>query len=158
MSDEIRVNGNLHSWGSIVARVNDERFYGFTAINYGDSRERVKGHGMGRHQAPRGRSRGKYDTEEVTLTGFKGSMAQLRQALADAEGTTTFGDIEFQIVVQYIEDDDTPITDELDRCVYTGTTASNEEGPDPLKEEIKIDCMLIRWNGLTLFDNSETNL
>ena len=48
--------------------------------------------------------------------------------------------------------------DELDRCVYVGTTSGNEEGPDPSKEEVKIDCMLVRWNGLTLFDNTETSL
>ncbi len=158
MSDEIRVNGNLHSWGSIILRINDDRYYGFTSINYSDSRERVKGHGMGRHHAPRGRSRGKYTTEPVTLSGFKGSVQQVRQALADAGDGESYGDVEFQIVVQYVEDDDTPITDELDRCVWVKNTANNEEGPDPLKDEIEIDCMLIRRNGLVLFDNSETSL
>lgn len=158
MSDEIRVNGNLHSWGSIILRINDDRYYGFTSINYSDSRERVKGHGMGRHHAPRGRSRGKYTTEPVTLSGFKGSVQQVRQALADAGDGEAYGDVEFQIVVQYVEDDDTPITDELDRCVWVKNTASNEEGPDPLKDEVEIDCMLIRRNGLVLFDNSETSL
>lgn len=158
MSDEIRVNGNLHSWGSIIVRINDERFYGFTAISYSDSRERVKGWGMGRHHAPRGRSRGKYQTEPVSLTGFKGSMQQVRKALADAGDGESYGDVEFQIVVQFVEDDDTEITDELDRCVWTKNTSSNEEGPDPLTDEAEIDCMLIRRNGLTLFDNSETKL
>lgn len=158
MSDEIRVNGNLHSWGSIRAKLNDEVFFGFTAINYADARERVKGHGMGRHHAPRGRSRGKYTTEPVALTGFKGSIQQLRQAIADAGDGESYGDVEFQVVVQFVEADDTEITDELDRCVWTKNTSNNEEGPDPLTEEIELDCMLIRRNGLVLFDNSETQL
>ena len=158
MSDEIRVNGNLHSWGSIVVKLNDDRFYGFSAINYSDSRERVKAYGMGRHHAPLGRSRGKYATEPVQITGRKGAVQQLRKALADAGDGENYGDVEFQVVVQYIESDDTPITDELDRCVWVKNTSSHEEGPDPLTEDFELDCMLIRRNGLTLFDNSEANI
>jgi len=65
MADEIRVNGNQHSWGSIFLKFDGDRYFGFTAINFSDSRERVKAHGMGRHQGARGRSRGKYDTEHA---------------------------------------------------------------------------------------------
>lgn len=155
MADEIRVNGNQHSWGSIEVKVDGDRYFGFTAISYADSRERVKAYGMGRAQAPRGRSRGKYATEPVGLTGWKGSIQQLRQALADAGDGESYGDTIFQIVVQYVEDDDTPITVELEDCVWVKNTSSEEEGPDPLKEEIEIDCMRIRRNGLVLFDNSE---
>lgn len=155
MADEIRVNGNQHSWGSITVKVEGDRFFGFTAISYADSRERVKAYGMGRAQAPRGRSRGKYATEPVGLTGWKGSVQQLRKSLADAGDGESYGDTVFQIVVQYVEADDTPITVELEDCVFTKNTSSDEEGPDPLKEEIEIDCMRIRRNGLVLFDNSE---
>lgn len=155
MADEIRVNGNQHSWGSITVKVDGDRFYGFTSIGYADSRERVKAYGMGRAHAPRGRSRGKYQTEPVTLTGWKGSVQQLRQALADAGDGESYGDTIFQIVVQYVEADDTPITVELEDCVFVKNTTSEEEGPDPLKEDIEIDCMRIRRNGLVLFDNSE---
>jgi len=155
MADEIRVNGNQHSWGSITVKVEGERLFGFTAISYSDSRERVKAYGMGRAQAPRGRSRGKYATEPVSLTGWKGSVQNLRKQLADAGDGESYGDTVFQIVVQYVESDDTPITVELEDCVFTKNTTSDEEGPDPLKEEIEVDCMRIRRNGLVLFDNSE---
>ncbi|MCH8084608.1 MAG: hypothetical protein IH885_10275 [Myxococcales bacterium] len=155
MSDEIRINGNAHSWGSITVKFDGDRFFGFTSIGYADARERVKAYGMGRAQAPRGRSRGKYTTEPVTLTGWKGSVQQLRQALADAGDGESYGDTLFQIVVQYVEADDTPVTVELEDCVWTKNTSSDEEGPDPLSEDIEIDCMRIRRNGLVLFDNSE---
>ena len=115
MADEIRVNGNQHSWGSIIAKVEGERLFGYTAIGYGDSRERVKAYGMGRAQAPRGRSRGRYATETVTLTGWKSSIQALRQTLADAGDGESYGDTVFQLAVQYIEGDDTPITVEIDR-------------------------------------------
>lgn len=156
MSDQIRVNGNQHSWGSIVVKLADERVYGFTSIKYSDSRERVKAYGMGRHHAPRGRSRGKYEVDAVSLTGWKGSVQSLRERLASlAPDGRSYGDVVFQIVVQYIESDDTPITVELEDCVWVKNTTSNEEGPDPLSEEIEIDCMRIRRNGMVLFDESE---
>ncbi len=156
MADDIRVNGNQHSWGSIIVKIDGDRYYGFTSIGYSDSRERVKAYGMGRHQAPRGRSRGKYSVDPVTLKGWKGSVQALRDALAarSSDGRS-YGDVEFEIVVQYIEADDTPITVELERCVWTKNTTSEEEGPDPLSDEIEIDCMLIRRNGLVLFDESQ---
>ena len=155
MADELRVNGNLYSWGSIEVKVDGERYFGFTSIGYSDSRERVKGYGMGRAQAPRGRTRGKYSVEPVTLTGTKGSMQTLRKALADAGDGESYGDTVFQIVVEYFESEENPITVELEDCVWTKNTTSEEEGPDPLTEDIEIDCMRIRRNGLLLFDNSE---
>jgi len=158
MSDDLTINGNQYSWGSIIVRVNDDRYHGFTGVSYSDSRERVKAYGMGRHHAPRGRSKGKYATEPVSLTGWKDSIQALRKALADAGDGESYGDTEFQILVQYIEGDLDPITVELNRCVFTKNTSSDEEGPDPLKDEIECDCFFIRRNGLTLFDNSQAAL
>jgi hypothetical protein len=156
MADEIRVNGNQHSWGSIVCKVGGERFHGFTAIKFADSRERVKAYGMGRHHAPRGRSRGKYAVEPVALTGWKSSLQALREALAaQAADKASYGNVVFQIVVQYVEPGEKPITVELEDCVWSKNTSADEEGPDPLKEEIEIDCMRIRRNGLVLFDETE---
>ena len=155
MSDEVRINGNQHSWGSIKVKINGDLFYGFTAIGYADTRERVKAYGMGRSHAPRGRSRGKYTVEPVTLTGWKSSMQALRKALADAGDGTSYGDTICQIVVQYVEADDTPVTVELEDCVLTKNTTSEEESADPLKEDVEFDCMRIRRNGLTLFATSE---
>jgi hypothetical protein len=153
MSDQIRVNGNQHSWGSIIVKIANERYTGFTAVKFADSRERVKAYGMGRHHAPRGRSRGKYQVEPVGLTGWKSSVQALREALAQqASDGNSYGDVVFQVVVQYVEDDDTSITVELEDCVWTKNTTSDEEGPDPLSEEIEIDCMRIRRNGKVLFD------
>jgi hypothetical protein len=156
MSDDLRINNNQHSWGSIILKIDDERFTGFTSISFADKRERVKAYGMGRHQAPRGRSRGKYTVEPVKLGGWKSSVAALRTSLAlrSADGRS-YGDVQFQIVVQYIEVGEIPLTVEIDRCVYVGNTSSDEEGADNLKEEIEIDAMLIRRNGLTLFDGEQ---
>jgi len=155
MSDPVRVNGNQFSWGSIVLKLDGDRFYGFTGITYADKRERVKAYGMGRHQAPRGRSRGKYTIEPVKLTGWKGSVAAFRaQLAARAPDQKSYGDVEFEIVVQYVDTGEQPITVQLERCVWVGNSTNDEENADPEKEEIEIDAMLIRRNGFTLFDES----
>lgn len=162
MADQVRINGNTHSWSSIVAKVEGERFYGFTSVSFGDKRERVKGYGMGRHHAPRSRSAGKYSTDPVKLVGPKSTMQALRASLAArAADGKSYGDTEFELTVQYVEPSntipggETPIHVILQRCVITANISSDEEGPDPLKEEVEIDCMAIQRNGLTLFDSSQ---
>jgi hypothetical protein len=154
MSDHIRVNGNQVSWGSIVMKAGGQLYTGFTSISYADKRERVMAYGMGRHQAPRGRSRGKYTVEPVKLTGWKASVATLRKALSALSLTGSFGDAEFEIVVTYSELDEPPMLVQLERCVITGLSSSEEENPDPLKEEIEISCMKIYRDSQTLFDGS----
>ena len=152
MSDDVRINGKIHSWGSITLKIGEERFTGITAISYGDSRERVKAYGMGRAQGPRGRTRGKYTTDPVVLTCHKSTAQLIRQKLADEGGGDSYGETEAQIVVEYFEENDEPITVEIEDCVYSKSTSSEQEGPDPLTEDIEFDPMFIRRNGLTLFD------
>lgn len=156
MSDPISVNGNQHSWGSITAKFRGKVFHGFTGISYADARERVKAYGMGRHHAPRGRSSGKYTVENVKLTGWKASLQQLRYELdQEAPAGKSYGDVEFEVVVSYYESDDLPVTVVLSRCVWAKNSVSDDEDADPKKEEIELDCMGIRRNGLALFDESE---
>jgi hypothetical protein len=161
MSDALRINGNQYSWGSIAVRFGGDRYYGITSISYSDKRERVKAYGMARHQGPRGRSRGKYTPDNVKVTMWKSSAQELRAALAAASTSgESYGDVEFDIVVQYVEGDgnnENPITVEIEGCAWAANNTSEEEGPDPLKEELEFDCMRIRRNGLVLWDSSEGN-
>lgn len=155
MPDPIRINGNLYSWGSIIAKAGPNRLVGFTGINYSDNRERVKGYGMGRHHAPLARSRGKYLVEAVTLTGYRHAIQALRDTLAQLSPIPgSYGDTEFNLSVQYVEAALGPLFVSIERCVWTGNSASDEEGSDPLTEEITLDAMTIRRNGLVLFDQS----
>lgn len=156
MADSIRVNGNQVSYGSITLKIDSDKYFGFKSLSYSDKRERVKSWGMGKHQAPRGRSRGKYTPDNVKLGGPKATIQELREALAakSADGKS-YGDVEFEIVTQYTESDEIPMTVEIERCVWAANSSSEEESADPLFEEIEIDCMKIRRNGLVLFDESE---
>ena len=156
MSDQIRINGNLFSWGSIICKVDGDLFCGFNSISYGDKRERVKGYGMARHHTPRGRSAGKYTTEAGKLGGTTDAAHALRVKLASlAPDRISYGNVEFLITVQYVESDLLPLHVDLTRCVIVGDTTSHEEGPDPLKAELEFDYFYILRNGLALFDASK---
>ena len=104
MTDPIRVNGNLYSWGSLTIVVDGAIVTGFNEISFSDKRERVLGYGTGSHHAPLGRSAGKYSAEEVTLKGFKHAIANLRATLAQvAEDGRSYGNVEFDIDVYGVE-------------------------------------------------------
>jgi hypothetical protein len=155
MGDVFRINGNAISWGSLALKIATEPFVGFTSISYGDKRARTKLFGMGRAQAARGRTRGKYETDPVKLKGPKATVQELRALLAaQAPDGKSYGDVIFPMVLQYIENE-AQITVEFEDCAWTASTSGDEEGGDPMTEEIEIDVMRIRRNGLVLFDETE---
>lgn len=153
--DKLRVNGNAVSWGSVIFKINGERIQGCVSITYGDKRERTRAAGMGKHHAPGRKSRGKYTTEPVKIKVFKSTGEAIRQHLADEAGTDSYGDTEFETVLQFVEADETPMLVEIHRCTYDGDNGSAEENPDPLYDEIEIGCMSIVRNGKTLFDTAD---
>jgi len=155
MADQIRINGNIHSWGSIKVKVAGEQYTGFTKVGFGDKLTRVLAYGMGQHQAPRARSRGKYEPEPVKLGGPPGSLQILRAALAShSTSGTSYGTVECEIVIQFFESGDTPITVECGGCTWASNSSSHEDGADPLSEDVEFTCMVVRRNGLVLFDDS----
>lgn len=158
MADEQRINGTMYSWSSIYAKFDGERYYGFKSISYGDSRTRTKAYGSARHHAPRGRTAGKYEVDPVAVSFEKKSAQALRKALAakSADGKA-YGNVPFEIVIQFDEPDEADtITHTLETCVWGKNAASNEEGPDPLYEDLEFDCMSIDWgDGLRLYDSTE---
>jgi hypothetical protein len=152
MSDKIRVNDNVYSWGSITLKCRGVTYYGFDSVSFGDKRERSFQYGMGKSHAPRGRARGKYSTEPGKLGGSLGTIQQLLQDLAAlSDSGKSFGDVEFDVVVDYFEKDELPLTVVLRRCVITATTNSHEEGPDGLKGELELSYFSVERNGVTLY-------
>lgn len=156
MADSVRINGVQISWSSCKLTIDGESYTGITSIGYADALDVSKGYGMGRHHAPRGRGAGKYTTEALTMRAWKSTAQAIREQLAKKSPSgTSYGRVEVPIVLQYIEPDDAVITVEFDRARFVKPSSSNEEGPDPLAEDIEWDVMSIRRNGLVLFDESE---
>jgi len=153
--DNLYVNGSALSWGSFVIKLDGDELRGFTSISYTHKRTRTKGYGTGPSHAPTRRSKGKYEVENVKLKGYKSSMQALRNKLAEVAGSSSYGDTEFEVLIQGVEANEEPITVQLNRCTWAGTSGALEEGPDLVTEEVDIDCMGVVENGLTLHDEVE---
>jgi hypothetical protein len=155
MSDQIEVNKNQMSWGSIILKIGDDRYYGFNAVSYSDKRTRTKGYGMGKSQAPRSRSRGKYEVDNVKIKGPIASVAAVRQALAgQSDNGKSYGDVECDVIVQFVDTGEEAHTVEIERCVWASNSANFTEGNEGLEEEFELDTMRIIRDGLTLFDSN----
>lgn len=155
MSDQARINGNQYDWASIELKVNGVPYYGVTAINFSQKRERGMFYGLGKHHAPRGRGRGQYSAE-ASLEMWAGSAEELREALDD--GTGNYGETIFDITVQYVEEgsNEKPVVVKLFSCVLAGEESSNSQGTDGLKETLPLSVMYITKNDRYLFKNDGT--
>lgn len=150
--DRKKINGNVYSWGSIVVKCDGQEFNGLYSFKFSQKRTRVKQYGTGRHQKPRGRTRGKYEPN-ASLGVFRGTCADFINFLADqAEDGQSYGDVVFHITAQWVEDDETPMLVECFDCVIGGEDSTDDEGNESLKDEIELDVMEIRKNGATLYD------
>lgn len=154
MSDDIRINGIAHSWSSTKLKIDGEAYTRVTAISFKDSLEVAKQYGMARHHGPVARSRGRYNTDPVAITMAAGSAKALREQLAAKSDTgTSYGTPSFNMVLQYIEPDESPVTIDFEDCRLISDGASHDEGPDALTTDVEIDPMFIRRNGLVLWDD-----
>lgn len=154
MPDQVRINGNMHSWASCIFKVAGEAVSGLTSIDFADKIERVKGYGMARHQAPRGRTAGKYTVDPLKIVFTTDTAEYVRGLLANLGATTSLGTVSVQMVLQYVEAGNAPITIEFDDCKIAGIATTSEEGAEPGKENWEWDIMRIRRNGRSLYDTS----
>jgi hypothetical protein len=152
VSDEIRINGIAHSWGSVKFKIAGERYYGISSISYSDKLETTFGYGMGKSHKPRAQSRGKYSAEQVVIKAQSSTAQAIRDALAQRGGGDSYGTVVVQMTLQYVEQNDTPITVDFEDCRLVEVGSSNEEGADVLTEELKFSTFGIRRNGKTLYD------
>lgn len=150
MADTPRINGAVVSWSDAYFKFNEERYYGITDISYGHKRTRTKVYGSG--STPRGRTSGKYEVDEVSVTMDMHAFVALRDALAaKSSDGNTYGDVEFEGSVQYSYEADSQVfTDELNQLTVTGDSVSMSEGPDPTKVVVTMDCMRILRDGKSL--------
>jgi hypothetical protein len=154
--DERRENGNAISWGSIKLRIAGNPYYGFKNLKLSEKLERVLGYGMGAHHGPRVRSKGKYTPNLCGLTGFKRSVQQAREDLAaQSPSGQSYGNVEFDVIAQFVEVGGDPIVIELLRCTWTENSEDNDESPDPLTEDFQFQPMRIKRNGFVLYDDED---
>lgn len=154
--DKPRVNGSVTSWGHIYFKLRNQKWFGIVDITYGHKRERVEGAGLGKHHVANRVSAGKYTTEISKVKMFKASASAFRAALAqDAEDGISYGNVEFEGLLQFIPPSEASQTIELRRCTYRELSFAASESADPLYDEIGVKPLWIVENGKTLFDASE---
>lgn len=152
-----RINGRMFSWSSVSIRINGTLISAIKSIAYSDKIEPVKGYGSNRSFRPIGKTQGKYSTDPVTASIEVAELEDLRQALADASGTNSFGNVEFQIVVQYEEPGRGVYTDVIEGCTWTKTAAKADDGGDAIYLDVEFDCMAIKWNGKYKFEEQNAS-
>jgi hypothetical protein len=158
MADQVRINGNIYAHGSIVFKINGERYGGFKDISFGDKRERVRVPGMNKAHKSRGVTSGKYSCDETKVKGPISSCQAVREALAKlAPDGVSYGSVSVPIVVQWVEENSnqTPHTVELNDNYITAFATAHSESADNDDEEMTINTDHIIRDGLTLFDASE---
>lgn len=137
------INGIEKSWASITTKVRGAEIVGYKAISYSDSISREKVYGAGR--MPLGMTRGKYETEQGSMTVYERQFRELLAAFGDG-----WGDVVFDIEVRYSDPGEDTHVDVLESCRWAGAPGGGEEGSSPLERELKFDCIRIKRDGVYL--------
>jgi hypothetical protein len=152
MSDSIRVNGNLLSWGSGGLKIDSVPYYGIKDISFDEAIEQALIYGMGRHHAPRARTRGKYVPSALKVVMEVQTVKVVQRALAaQASDGRSFGTVEFEVFLEGVEAEQT-YTAQFNRCKWQKTGVAWSEGPDAWYQECEFNFFTVVQNGLTLFD------
>lgn len=137
----ITVNDIEYSWGSITLKIRGVEITGFKAVSYSDAVEREAVYGAGRHKL--GMTRGKYTTEQGSLTAF---LKQERAIIEEFGDGWADGD-PFEVEVRYAEPGEDTHIDIVEGCRWAGTGGGGEEGSAPLEREMKFDYMRVKRDG-----------
>lgn len=140
MADFPLINGYYPSWASVEVRLSSGRpFLDITAISYSDSIEEELVRGAGRNV--RGRTRGRYNPEEGTLTLLEPAFRAFVAAFPPG-----WGDVITVINVQWREGGQTH-NDVLEGVRFLGANGGGEEGPEALKREVKFSFLRLKRDG-----------
>src|SRR5258708_4309117 len=141
-----QVSGFRHGFASLSAEFKNPvsgqtlTFRGFKSINY--SRTRDRGWVRGNNPDPIAKTRGEntYDADcEVYLAEY--------QALQEFLGAG-YGDIQFTLLVHFVEAPFDGIQDELIGCTLDSTEASPSQGTDALTRKFKLNPVKIKFDGV----------
>lgn len=132
------INGKFYSYASMEIRQNGGAVIEAKGIQYGYKVE--EGKVMGR-RGPRGRTRGRLNLEDGTLTVYEAEYREL--------ATAGWLDATHTITVTYSEGDDQPVhTDTLQGVRFLGDGNSGaEEGVDAIEHAIPFSLLGILING-----------
>ena len=103
MTDTLRVNGNLVSWGSHILTINGLRYTSLTEVSYGDKLETTQGYGMSRSHGPIGRTAGKYVPDNLKMKMYQHAITDIIAMLANISPDGSLGSAVIPITLAYYE-------------------------------------------------------
>lgn len=159
LQDFVRANGDLYSWKSCRARIDNEDITRkMTAIDFEQSRERKQAYGNDPTSGPVGQTGGKYDPGKPTFTLMRDVATQILGYLADKAGSASYGNATFTLVFQLVEANNDVITTTISECRITKEKDSHKEGTDELTTDFEVTPKRIVKNvngkDLVLYDDS----
>lgn len=136
-------NGMLCSWADIVVLIGGVPITGITGVEYDDKQEIVNKWGAGRY--PVGRSKGR-----IECTGKVIMYQEEVQALSAQSQTGRLQDLPpVDIIVQYIPDGGTIVTDKIRNCHFAENARKWKEGATGQEVEVAIVPSHIEWGKAT---------
>lgn len=134
------------SWQSFTLKAAGQEITGITGCKYQHKVTREMVFGASPHAI--GRTEGKVETEEASITFLE---LALREFLAALGGN--YGRKAFEIIAQYGAPGTPLYTDVLERCMLSGDgEGGGEEGTEAFKREVPFTFMRLKRNGLYLID------
>lgn len=163
--DVFRRNGFEVSYASVTLKVDNDQFWGVVGIDYEEKITREFVRGLGKAQAPRGKTRGEYSVEGSSLKMYKTTAIALYEKLWIKSGKRSISAAPFYFSLQYVEEsgDGGPgisITEELHGVHIDGRKSSGAKGSEAIIEEVPISILYVTMttpncNRMTIFDNRD---
>lgn len=142
------INGHYFDFASIQIVVPSfGRFTGVTDISYSDSVEVGSVYGTNRKRV--GRTTGQQSVE-ASMTMLKAHFQELIGQVG--QFGVGYGEVPFNIIVQYAEPGMAAITDELLGVRITGAADTHAEGVEALRVAVTLDVMELKRNGLSIIN------
>lgn len=138
MSAEL--NDAIPSWVDLRLKVDGAEITGMTAVSFGDKIEDEMVYGAGRF--PRGRTRGKYITDDCSISVHHDTLVEIMDRFGDG-----WGDKIFEVVEQITLPNGAISTSVLERCRFKGAPGGGEEGVSAIVRELPFSCMRVKRNG-----------
>ena len=135
------INEVEYSWADMRVKIRGREIVGFKGIKYDDKITREKVYGARRWAIAR--TRGKVEIDDCSITMFESEFRALIAELGQG-----WGDVPFEIIVQYGNAGMPTHTDVLESCLLGGGGGGGEEGTSAFEREVPFSCMRIRRDGL----------
>lgn len=133
-------NDIVSSFVDIRLKVDGAELVGYTNVSFGDKIEDEMVYGSSR--TPIGRTRGKYSTEDGTLTMYHNTFVDMLARLGDG-----WGDKRFEITEQIDLGGGQFSTTVVEGCRFKGANGGGEEGVGALTRELPFSFMRIKRDG-----------